>query len=290
MMRGLLRTLTLILPGLVVCDCRGQEIEVFIRLIEEARTPAREAGVLKEVSAKEGQLVREGQLLARVEDSQARYQHRRAELEVQIAREEAEDDVIVRAAEKAAAVAHNDWQRAEKAVDLNPNAISASEVEHLRLTAEKAALDVERSQRDFRIAQVNRDVKKNELEFAAEQLERHQVIAPIDGMVVEVNRRRGEWVEPGDNVARIVRIDRLRAEGFSDAREVRADWVGRAVTILIDKDGPNPESFAGKIIFVSPEIDPVNGQIALWAEVDNPQLRLRPGLRGTMTIDREKAP
>lgn len=290
MMARLFRT-TILLPLLLIASPVGaEEIEIFIRLIEEARTSAREPGVLKEVAVKEGQLVREGQLLARVEDSQARYLQRRAELELQIAREEAEDDVIVRAAEKAEAVADNDWQRAQRAVERNPNAISASEVEHLRLTAEKATLDVERAKRDFRIAQVSRDLKENELEFAAEHLERHQVLAPIDGMVVEVNRRRGEWVEPGDDVARILRIDQLRAEGFSEARHVQTDWVGRSVTILVDLGGPESEKFSGKLVFVSPEIDPVNGQIAIWAEVNNPDLRLRPGLRGTMTIGEPAKP
>jgi macrolide-specific efflux system membrane fusion protein len=91
-------------------------------------------------------------------------------------------------------------------------------------------------------------------------------------------------VEPGEDVARIVRIDRLRAEGFSDARKTRSDWVERPVTIHVQLGSTEPEAFSGKIVFVSPEIDPVNGQIAIWAEIDNPDLLLRPGLRGTMTI------
>lgn len=268
----------------------AEEIEVIVRLIEEVRTSAREPGVLTEVAVKEGQIVRQGDLLARIEDSQARYRHRRAELELQVAREEAENDVIVRTAEKVAAVTRNDWQRAQRTVEKNPNAISDSEVEHLRLTSEKAELDIERAQRDFRVAQVNRDLKETELAYAAQTLERHQITAPIDGMVVEVNRRRGEWVEPGETVLRIVRIDRLRAEGFSDARLPRPDWIGRPVTIRVDLGGPAPEPCSGKIAFVSPEIDPVNSQVVLWAEIDNPDLRLRPGLRGTMTIDAPRKP
>jgi multidrug efflux pump subunit AcrA (membrane-fusion protein) len=37
-------------------------------------------------------------------------------------------------------------------------------------------------------------------------------------------------------------------------------------------------------VFVSPEVDPVNGQVRVLAEVDNPDGVLRPGLRATMTI------
>ena len=42
--------------------------------------------------------------------------------------------------------------------------------------------------------------------------------------------------------------------------------------------------FAGKLVFVNPEISPVNGQMRVWAEIENHDLKLRPGLRGSLTI------
>lgn len=258
----------------------GAEIEVFVQLIDEAKTPAREAGVLTEILVREGQLVRDGELLARVEDSEARYLQRRAQLDVVIARQQAEDDVIVRAAEKAAAVAENDWRRAQRTVDRNPNAISASEVDHLQLTAERASLEVERARRDLAVAQVNLSVKENELEFAGQKLARHQVLAPLAGMVVEVRRRRGEWVQPGDEVLRIVRLDKLRAEGYCEASAARGDWVGRSVQLRVDEAA----TFPGSVVFVSPEIDPVNGQVRVWAEIENQDLQLSPGQRGVLSL------
>jgi macrolide-specific efflux system membrane fusion protein len=260
------------------------EIEVFIRLIEQVEVPAREAGELAEVRAKEGQIVRQGEVLAQIEDVEARFARQRAEFETHAAREQAEDDVVVRAAEKGAAVAQTDWQRALRTNAKNPNAISASEVEHLQLTAEKAELDVERAKRDLRVAKINLELKENELEYSRQRLERHKVVAPLDGMVVEMNRRRGEWVEPGEKVLRIVRIDRLRAEGYVDARQARAGWVGMPVVVRVEVGDPAPAGLPGKVVFVSPEIDPVNGQVAVWAEVENPDLRLRPGLRASMEL------
>jgi multidrug efflux pump subunit AcrA (membrane-fusion protein) len=38
------------------------------------------------------------------------------------------------------------------------------------------------------------------------------------------------------------------------------------------------------VTFVSDEVDPNNGEVAVWAEVKNPGHRLKPGLRGTLTI------
>ena len=106
----------------------------------------------------------------------------------------------------------------------------------------------------------------------------------IAGVVVDVLHRPGEWVKPGDKVFRIVRTDRLRAEGFVKASDVLQDLRGAKVTVvpyLDDKPGP---SFDGEIVFVSPEIDPVNGQVRVWADVENPKGKLRPGLRARMTI------
>jgi macrolide-specific efflux system membrane fusion protein len=44
------------------------------------------------------------------------------------------------------------------------------------------------------------------------------------------------------------------------------------------------QEFSGKVIFVDPEIDPINAQVRIWAEVDNQGLRLRPGMRAKMTL------
>ncbi len=43
--------------------------------------------------------------------------------------------------------------------------------------------------------------------------------------------------------------------------------------------------FAGHIVFVNPEIDPLNSQVRVWAEVENPDLKLRPGMQATLTIE-----
>jgi macrolide-specific efflux system membrane fusion protein len=55
-------------------------------------------------------------------------------------------------------------------------------------------------------------------------------------------------------------------------------------------DGPSPkqEAFFGQVVFVSPEIDPVNGQVRVLIEIDNPELTLRPGTRATAVITPEE--
>ncbi|MCH7996243.1 MAG: HlyD family secretion protein [Chloroflexi bacterium] len=136
---------------------------------------------------------------------------------------------------------------------------------------------------------VAKKLKENDFEIALRRLERRKVVSSIDGMVVQIHRRRGEWVEPGQTVMRIIRINRLRAEGLLDVRDVRDDLTGRRVTLSVVLPGGASAPFRGKIVFVSPEVSPVSGQVRIWAEIDNPKLTLRPGLNASMVIESDDA-
>ena len=59
------------------------------------------------------------------------------------------------------------------------------------------------------------------------------------------------------------------------------DW---QVTLTVDLPTEPGAKFPGKVVFLSPEIAPVNSQISIWVEIDNADLRLRPGMRAKMTI------
>ena len=121
------------------------------------------------------------------------------------------------------------------------------------------------AQHELEVAKVTAQLKQVEFDFACRHVERRKITAPFNGVVVEVNRRRGEWVEPGNRVLRLVRLDRLRAEGFLDAQQARPELAGRRVTLTVDPSEKVPQPVTGKIVFVSPEVDPVNGQVRVLA-------------------------
>jgi macrolide-specific efflux system membrane fusion protein len=92
-------------------------------------------------------------------------------------------------------------------------------------------------------------------------------------------------VQPGDAVVRLLRINPLRAEGFLRARDLRYKLEKQPVKLQVILPGETrPTSFEGRVVFVDPEIDPVNSQVRVWAEIDNSSDRLRPGMRGDMAI------
>ena len=58
---------------------------VVVTLIEQVEVPAQEAGLLAKVAVREGQTVNPGDLLAQIDDTEARLKLKRAEIELETA-------------------------------------------------------------------------------------------------------------------------------------------------------------------------------------------------------------
>jgi multidrug efflux pump subunit AcrA (membrane-fusion protein) len=258
---------------------------MLIRIDEQVEAPAREAGVLAAVNVREGQMVGKGACIAQIEDDEARIAADRAKIEMDIAKANAENDVGVRFARKSREVVEAELRRSSEALDRYAKSISASEMDHLRLLVDKSKVEIEQAEHEFKIAGFTREIKAAEFQAAQQAVSRRKITATLGGEVVQVSRHRGEWVKPGDSVVRIVRLDHLRAEGFLSARYLSPKLDGLKVKLIVDLPGDPAAEFAGKIVFVDPEIDPVNAQVHLRVDVDNQGLRLRPGMRAKMQIE-----
>ncbi len=251
---------------------------------------------------------------------EAEQDRKQVELTHRIASRKSDNDVAVRHAVKSRDASKADLERALQARKDFAKSISQTEVDRLRLIVERNELEIEKAEFDQGIADLQkqiedssmagqdqtvarltlsveqarvqkevdgltRDLKSRLVDQAKLQVQRRRIRSPLDGVVVEVFRHRGEWLEPGQRVLRIVRLDRLRVEGFVDSRQVHGDLRGAAVKVKVELADEKQITVKGKIVFVSPEVDPVNAQVRVWAEVDNPDLALRPGLPAEMQIE-----
>ena len=279
--------ITAILAASLFAAGNAEPIEItsaVVKVAEEVAVPASEAGVLAEIDVKEGQLVEEGTELARIRDAEIRLLVDRTRLESEIARRKFEKDLDVRYARKSTEVAKAELARSLEANVKYPKTVSESELDRERLLVEQGQLEIEKAEHERELAGLMHDIRENEHRTALDQLERRTVLAPLKGMVVELHRRRGEWVQPGDTVARIVRLDKLRVEGFLAAKHARPELVGSKATVKVMNDEKEQE-FPGEIVFVSPEIDPINSQVRVWADVENAELVLRPGMQATLVLE-----
>ncbi len=258
---------------------------VVLQLIDETDLAAGESGVLVDLSVSEGSNVKRGQVIARIDDTAARIAAQTAEAELALAVAESENDVAVRAAESAQRVAEAELARSEESIAKFAKSVSQSQIDVERLNVEKLKLEVEAGRHTLRLAKLAEQVARRKLEAANLEIRRRRIVAPIDGIAVAVEASVGEWVEPGQKVVRLVSTERLKAEGFVSASEAAAGLVGRQAIVVVSSTN---DAVQGPVVFVSPEIDPINKQVRLWAEVDNPRGALRPGQPVEMRIEGER--
>lgn len=260
---------------------------VVLRLLEEAEVPAQEAGVVTELAVREGQRVKKGDLVAQIDDQVARLAADAAQSQYDIARAKAANDVRLRFSKKALEVAQAELRRSTESIERFAKSVSQSQLDVERLTVEKNQLEAEQAHHEHQVALLELKAQTHELTAARALVERRKIVAPFDGVVVQIYVRRGEWVEPGQQSVRIVNVDRLRAEGFLPAAKVTPDLPGQPVTLRLIEAATATASAAGTIVFVSPEVDPITGQVRVWAEIDNRDGRLRPGQPATVTVGGE---
>lgn len=271
---------------------RGQ-IEVpdcLVSAIDDVNVPAREAGVLMELPAKPGQQVEQGAMLGRIDDTRAKMDKKLAEIAYNETKTRSANDVNVRYAEKEFEVSESEYQRAKNANNGQEigGAVSESELKIKELDAERAKLQIEQ-------AKVTQGLIKYEVLSAAEQwraadqaVSRRHITSPIDGEIFEVHRNRGEWVQAGETVVRVVRMNRLEIHGFlKEADHGRAAVLNHPVEIEVLMAGGVVEKFEGKIVFASSETTS-GGEFRISAEIENrkqdDQWLLKPGQEAMMTI------
>lgn len=261
--------------------------------------------------------------ISRKTAEQARQKLGELRLQEQMAARQAANIFRVEAAAKAQAVAENELSRAQKANERYVDAVSQSEIDGRRLEAEKATLDAQQSQfeqeidglkldvsrealrgqelavgaadlevakaeADQEVAELQATLKRHELELARLDVSRRSIAAPLDGVVVEIYRERGEWVEPGDPVFRVLRLNRLWAEGFIRVEDLSKCVEHSPVKLSVRLGDDDPIEVEGRIVYVAREVDPVNREVLIRAEIPNDDLRLLPGMDGELVVVGEK--
>jgi multidrug resistance efflux pump len=259
-----------------------------VGLIHEAQVPGQEAGRLVELNVVEGDRVKAGDLLAKIDDMQAKMQGRIAKAEHRAAAEKAESTVDVRYAEKASQVALAEWRKSEEANKRTKNAVSEVEVQRQWLTYERGVLEKERAESDRIIAGFTAEAKMVEIEAAAEAMKRREIRSPVDGIVVQVYLHKGEWVRPGDPVLHVVQLDRVKVEGGVEIAQFSpGQIVDRPVTIEATLQDRKVQ-FEGRITFVKPLLEGLGERYQVKAEVENRKENdnwlLFPGMYVDMTI------
>lgn len=251
---------------------------VVLRPMHDVNVPARETGPLVELLAEEGRAVEQGTVLARIDDSDAKSAVAEATADYEVAVVDAESELAIKSAEEDYILAGKKRERAVEANRLRPGSVREYQLDELRLAESQARLAVEQAKLARTKAQRTMAARAERVARARQRLQRHSIACPVSGSVVESFFERGEWVEAGQVVARVVQTDRLKAEGMLPQSQVSNNLVGLPVSVTV-KAGERDVVLKGTLTFVSPEAHSTRGEVRFRAIVENPGKLVRPGLK-----------
>lgn len=258
------------------------------------RLSAKEPGVIESI-VELGDRVNIGQTIAELDQDLPRAQMNAAEKELAIARIESANDVDLRFARVSSKVNQAVLERSMAANRQYTKALSKTEIERLRLELQRSCLSLEQAERTSQSNQLNEQLAAEQVTIAEIQLSNRTIAAPISGLVTEVSIEKGEWVNSGQPIARIVNTDKLRFTGFADSREILPSAIAKTASLVVDfkgdmgRDGgrDSANDVEVTITFVNPEIDPASGLYEVRAEVDNRDQKMYSGLKSILKLRRK---
>lgn len=259
-----------------------------VRVADQIKLPAMEAGVLVKLIAKEGAQVRAGEVIGNIDDREPQMKKKAAYHEYVAAYKRATDDVEIQFAQAQADVAKAELKRLTETNRIATKAIPETEVEKARLDVTHFALAIKKSLHDQELAKYEAATKQAELDAANLSIERRVVKAPFDGVVEEIKRHESEWVQPGDTILTLLKLDTMHVEGAVDQSQYDPHEVqGCEVSVDVELARGRKATVRGRIIKVSAIVDG-RGTYYVRAEIANQQEHgswlLRDQMPATMTI------
>ncbi len=244
--------------------------------VEKSDVAALHEGVIDQMELKIGMQVKKGGTIG--------YLHREiAELTVAKNKLQAESRAPKEKAEAQKEVAISVVARNKRLNECLPGTVSAEDVA-------KAEGDLKVSDAQILEAVENRKIAEAELHLAEQTLLETTIVAPFDGIVINRHKNPGESVRAGDKVVVLGNPYRLCVDPYVPLEYVDRIKVGQIVEIEQTKSHEEPlvfekKKYRGKITFVSPEVQTVGETgVRVRAELDNPDLELRPGFLARVTI------
>lgn len=273
-----------LLPHGVAASSEPISVEnAILKTIETTTVAAEVAGKIGELRIAEGHRLKLHQAVGKIRDEAIRLKVENSRIAAEVARRKQNSNIDLELARKKSEVASLELERAEEANSRIANTYPPKEIDRLRLVARSTELEIERAQLDQELRAFDLLLAENQLQQSQELLARHTILSPADGVVVSIEHRVGEWVEPGSELFTIVKIDRLRIEGFIQSASITSDLVSQQAGVTVLK-GDQECELTGQVVFVSPDANPVNGQVRVYLEIDNSSGEFRPGMRVRATI------
>jgi RND family efflux transporter MFP subunit len=217
-----------------------------LRAVQQAIVKARLAADVREVVAREGEAVKAGQVLVRMDTTeyQARVEQARGNLN--------------------AALAQRDI--ANKTRDNNRALLEKGFIS-------RNAFDNAASQ--LAVAEANVEAARGALDQVKKLLNDTVIRAPITGLIASRSVQPGEKVSPDNRLLEIVNLDLMEMEASVPTNDIARVVVGQQVRLRIEG---LPDAFSGRVTRINPATQPGSRSILVYVQIANPQHILRVGM------------
>ena len=225
--------------------------------LTEATVKAKVAGELVAVTVREGESVKQGQVLARIDPT---------EVQARVAAREA--DVAATRAQLVWAEKNRNQQKAL----FDKSFISQSAFDNI--------------QSNYDVAIAKQHAAEAELVVARKSLGDAVLVAPFSGIVSLRHAQPGERVSLDAKVVSIVDLSRLQLEASVPPAAIGQVRVGQDMNFRVE--GFGEREFAGRIERINPAATAGSRSISVYAAIDNREGLLRGGMfaQGTLTLSR----
>lgn len=216
-------------------------------------------GVLMTLSVEEGDRVQRGQLLATMDN-------RIAQAAVQYAAAAASRGAAIQRAEAELAAAERLLARIEKVAERA--AVTEQEVDAVRVSVETATANLS-------LANEVRREAAAQLELERARLRAHELLAPFDGVVLQIHAAEGESITREHHVVTIANLDQLRMHLYVPARLY--DQLSIGADYFIVASLPKEDRLPVRLVSFEPRIDPATQAFRCVFEYDNRVRRMPAG-------------
>lgn len=251
----------------VAAPARDVAVRVFGLGTQEARISSRlgfeTSAALVEVHADHGDRVKRGDLLATLQDGEARARAQKSRAGVEAAKSAlAKAEAL---AERARLIARQKGQINDRRQSLvERRTVSVETAEQAEIDARVAEADQSIAERDIEVARVNLDTAEAQLRLDEVLLERLRLTAPFDGVVTARLRELGAVMNPGEALFTLVDPATVWIQAFVDEARAGDLAVGQPAEVRL-RSRPG-ETFAGTVARVGLENDRVSEERRLFVD------------------------
>ncbi|OXM85202.1 efflux RND transporter periplasmic adaptor subunit [Paenibacillus rigui] len=269
---------------------------------------AKAAGDIESILKARGDLVQEGEVIVRLNSSEAKFQRDKANLAVETAqsaiskaKERARKDLENQKRELALSIdkleqslvdltksynkAKNDYEvgLATKAQVYQAEVqLRSTRFDLEQMKQKKNTLVVDDSAADLETQLKNAQISLLQLEQSMSYLE---VKAPVSGILTELPLEVGMTLQTGAKLGVIQKVDPIRIKAFLNTDE--AKFVSNKTELSYYITGTSQKA-KGKVSFLSKVIDPETKAYELNLEIPNKDMALKPGMKAVMQLTDEQ--